>query len=64
MGPMADTGFGFRLQETEGGWTWVTFDAAGQVQERGQAPDKAVAAACMIRALARAASDSRGLHAA
>lgn len=33
----------------------MTFDLEGQVQERGFAPDKAIAAACVIRALARAA---------
>ncbi|MDB5467319.1 MAG: hypothetical protein JWQ46_2081 [Phenylobacterium sp.] len=52
-----DTCFGYRIRATETGWDWMAFDMAGQVQERGHAPDKALAAACVIRALARAACD-------
>jgi hypothetical protein len=48
------TSFGYRLSKTADGWTWITFDLAGKVAARGHAPTKAVAAACIIRALARA----------
>jgi hypothetical protein len=51
------TCFGYRIRATADGWTWVTFDPAGEIQARGTAPDKALAAACVIRALARAAVD-------
>ncbi|MDB5450265.1 MAG: hypothetical protein JWQ52_1393 [Phenylobacterium sp.] len=51
-----DTCFGYRIRATDTGWDWMAFDLAGKVQERGHAPDKAIAAACVIRALARAAS--------
>lgn len=48
--------FGYRLSKTTDGWTWTTFDLAGQVAVRGHAPTKAVAAACIVRALARAST--------
>jgi hypothetical protein len=47
--------FGYRIRETAEGWTWSTLDQSGRVQARGRAPSKAVAAACVIRALARSA---------
>jgi hypothetical protein len=50
-----DASFGYRICKGEGGWTWTTFDLAGQIVVTGHAPTKAVAAACVIRALARAA---------
>jgi hypothetical protein len=50
------TSFGYRLSKTADGWTWTTFDLAGKVAMRGHAPSKAVAAACIIRALARASA--------
>jgi hypothetical protein len=48
--------FGYQIRPADGGWTWMTFDLAGEVQERGWAPQKALAAACVIRALAREAA--------
>lgn len=45
--------FGYRISKAEGEWIWTTFDLAGKVAVRGHAPTKAVAAACVIRALAR-----------
>jgi hypothetical protein len=50
------TRFGYHVRPDGDGWTWETYDLAGQVQERGWAPQKALAAACVIRALAQAAS--------
>jgi hypothetical protein len=47
--------FGYRIREEGAGWSWTTFDLAGRVQARGHAPNKAVAAACVIRMLARSA---------
>lgn len=47
--------FGYRINKGEEGWAWTTFDLAGRVAVRGHAPTKAVAAACVIRALARSA---------
>jgi hypothetical protein len=47
--------FGYRIRETAGGWAWSTLDSSGRVQARGEAPSKAVAAAFVIRALARSA---------
>lgn len=47
--------FGYRINKGEDGWTWTTFDLSGRVTVRGHAPTKAVAAACVIRALARSA---------
>jgi len=58
MKPADCSSFGYKIRETAEGWTWVTFDLCGQVQESGSAPEKAVAAACVIRALARAASEA------
>jgi hypothetical protein len=55
MGSRNDAAFGFRIRPTGAGWVWTTFDLAGRVQERGHAPDKTLAAACVIRSLARAA---------
>lgn len=49
--------FGYQVRPTGEGWAWVTFDLTGREQERGHAPSKAVAAACVIRALARRACD-------
>ncbi|HEY8572391.1 hypothetical protein [Phenylobacterium sp.] len=47
--------FGYRIRQTGEGWTWATLDPAGRVQARGRAPSKAVAAALVIRAIARSA---------
>jgi hypothetical protein len=48
--------FGYHIRRGEGGWTWTTFDLAGRAEMRGHAPTKALAAACVIRALARASA--------
>ena len=56
--------FGYRICPSNDGWTWITFDLAGAVAARGWAPDKALAAACVIRALARAATAEEGREAA
>jgi hypothetical protein len=48
-----DRGFGYRISRTASGWLWVAFDVQGQVQDRGLAPNKALAAACVIRTIAR-----------
>lgn len=45
--------FGYRIRPCAAGWSWTAFDAGGGVQERGEAPTKAMAAACVIRAIAR-----------
>lgn len=46
--------FGYRFTKVSDGWTWTTFGLSGEVVMRGHAPTKAVAAACVVRALARA----------
>lgn len=53
-----DAAFGYRIRPSAGGWAWTTFDLSGGVTERGHAPSKAVAAACVIRALARGACEA------
>jgi hypothetical protein len=45
--------FGYRISRTREGWSWVAFDTAGAVIASGAARDRAVAAACVIRAIAR-----------
>lgn len=45
--------FGYRIRPCAAGWSWTAFDAGGRVQERGEAPTKAIAAALVIRAIAR-----------
>ncbi|HEY8614670.1 hypothetical protein [Phenylobacterium sp.] len=59
-----DASFGYRICREEGGWTWTTFDLAGEVLLKGHAPTKAVAAACVIRALARSVLPSEAAQAA
>lgn len=51
--------FGYQIKPCAAGWSWTAFDEAGSVQERGEAPTKAVAAACVIRAKARRAITER-----
>jgi hypothetical protein len=50
-----DTGaeFGYRITRTGSGWSWVAFDTGGAVIASGAARERAVAAACVIRAIAR-----------
>jgi hypothetical protein len=59
-----ETCFGYQIRPANDGWAWVTFDLAGEVQEQGWAPQKALAAAFVIRALARAAGPEAVLRAA
>ncbi|WP_374468820.1 hypothetical protein [Phenylobacterium sp.] len=59
-----DASFGYRISKDEAGWTWTTFDLAGQILVEGRAPTKAVAAACVIRALARSAIPETAAQAA
>ena len=56
--------FGYNIRQTASGWSWVTYDLDGGVQAQGSAPDKALAAACVIRALARAATEQPSRKAA
>lgn len=53
-----DATFGYKIRRTDDGWTWTTFDPGGRLLEQGHAPSKAVAAACVIRALARNACEA------
>jgi len=46
-------GYGFRIAKTRAGWTWAALDADGRPIESGAAPNRAVAAACIIRVIAR-----------
>lgn len=45
--------YGFRIRPNGELWTWMAMDDNGQVLASGSAPTKAVAAALVIRALAR-----------
>jgi hypothetical protein len=49
-------GFGYEIKAVDSGWAWVAYDIDGAVRQKGWAPQKALAAACVIRALARAAT--------
>lgn len=57
MAVREDTTFGYKMRRTDAGWAWTTFDTAGRFLEQGSAPTKAIAAACVIRALARNACE-------
>jgi hypothetical protein len=48
---MTEAVFGYKLQSVQDGWRWLTFAEDGSVAETGVAPTRAVAAACIIRAL-------------
>lgn len=48
--------FGYTIEPCAAGWAWTAFDTRGAVQERGEAPTKAIAAACVIRVIARQAA--------
>jgi hypothetical protein len=50
--------FGYQIRPDGDGWAWVTFDLTGAVAARGWAPNKTLAAACVIRVLAHAAADA------
>jgi hypothetical protein len=51
MSSAHEAGFGYRIHAADGGWRWATFDSAGRPVEQGWAPEKALAAACIVRAL-------------
>lgn len=53
-----DAAFGYRIRRGEDGWAWTTFDLSGRVVAQGHAPSKPVAAAFVIRALARDACET------
>lgn len=59
MAPRDDQGFGYRILRTREGWTWMTYGDAGEVLEQGAVRDRSVAAACIIRAIARRAGPER-----
>lgn len=46
-------GYGFRITRTPAGWRWAAYDTDGRALESGAAPNRAVAAACVIRVIAR-----------
>ena len=56
MNSLNHANFGYRIRADGAGWSWTTFDLTGEVLARGHAPNKALAAACVIRMLARAAA--------
>jgi hypothetical protein len=47
--------FGYRIEPCDEGWAWRAYDADGEIQASGAAPTKAIAAACVIREIARTA---------
>lgn len=47
-------GYHFRIRPDADGWSWQTMDTAGAIKAGGQAPTKAIAAALVIRTIARA----------
>ncbi len=52
-----EAGFGYQIRPDGRGWAWVTFDLTGAVAARSWAPDKTLAAACVIQVLAQGAAD-------
>lgn len=55
-----DAEFGYKIRPCAAGWAWTAYDAGGGVHERGEAPTKAIAAAYVIRAIARQAVPAEG----
>ena len=56
--------FGYQICPTSEGWAWTTYNLDGTVNDEGRAPEKALAAAMVIRALARSAGETRSNAAA
>lgn len=55
---MEETGFNWTISRVEEAWAWVVTDPAdGAALVAGQAPSRAVAAAMVVRALARGMTD-------
>jgi len=51
---MTETGYNWSIAAAEGGWTWQLKDRdSGQVLVVGDAPTRALAAALVVRAIAR-----------
>jgi hypothetical protein len=48
--------FGYRIRKTREGWSWAAVGPGGEVEHEGCAPSKVVAAACVIRAIARSSA--------
>lgn len=49
-------GLSYAIAPTVRGWRWTVYDAAGAPHARGEAFSRAVAAACVIRCISRAAA--------
>ena len=58
---MSPDRFNYRIQPTPQGWAWSTLDLKGRTVEHGLAPSKAVAAACVVRAIARVIAPSAAM---
>lgn len=43
----------YRIQPAPGGWAWRTLDMQGRERDGGMAATRALAAACVIRSIAR-----------
>ena len=51
---VSKAGMGFSIRPRRGGWSWAAIDPEGRVRDQGDAPTRALAAAFVIRAIARA----------
>ena len=49
-------GLRYAIKPCRQGWSWTVFDADGSARVRGEGPTRAVAAACVIRCIARDAA--------
>ncbi|MGA0606746.1 hypothetical protein ACO2Q0_12175 [Phenylobacterium sp. VNQ135] len=61
MPAASGAGYGFRIARTKAGWTWAAYDGDGRAVETGAAPNRAVAAACVIRVIARSHAPDEAL---
>lgn len=62
MAPHRKT-FHFSILPSAGAWRWQTLSSDGTVLNSGLAPSRKLAAACVIRALARTAGAERAREA-
>lgn len=53
-------GYSFSIRPEAQGWSWVAIDSRGAIRARGTAPSRAVAAAYVIRTIARDVSVQGG----
>jgi hypothetical protein len=63
----SSSGLSYAIAPTIKGWRWTVFRADGRAQEKGEAASRAIAAACVIRCISRAAApaaEARALRAA